>query len=110
MILVDAPFGASGGGWHAAGDLVTVSVPEEVESKLIFKRTFQDFAGFTPGQSSVDFVVDGPKIITAVYNKKVNGGILALLLLIPLAAVVIYFGNRWVWRLVNRPRPTSRRR
>ena len=110
MITVESPYGASGGGWHAAGAQITLSVPQEVESKLIFKKKFQSFAGFPQGRSSIDLSTDGPRVITAVYSTKVNVGILALLLLIPLAAVVLFFANRWIFRLVRTPRRSIRRR
>ena len=103
MVSVESPHGASGGGWHPAGGLVTISVPQEAESKIIFKQAFQGFAGYPEGQSSIDFSVDGPTAITALYNTKVNAGILSLLLLIPLAAVVLFFANRWVLLLVRGP-------
>ena len=104
MVSVEAPYGASGGGWHAAGSVATVSVPEEVGSKVIFKKSFNGFAGFAHDRSSIDFSVDRPMVLTAVYNTKVNAGILSLLLLIPLTAVILFFANRWIMLLVRRPR------
>jgi hypothetical protein len=104
LVVVEAPFGASGGGWHAAGTGITVSVPQEVESKVIFKKSFKGFAGYPQSQSSIDFSVDKPTVITVLYNTGVNAGILSLLLLIPLAAVILFFANRWVTHLVWRPR------
>jgi hypothetical protein len=104
LVVVEAPFGASGGGWHAAGTHITVSVPQELESKVIFKKSFKSFTGYPRGQFSVDFPVDKPTVITALYGTSVNAGILSLLLLIPLAAVILFFANRWVSYLVRRPR------
>ena len=110
MINVVAPFGASGGGWYAAGAPVTVTVPEEVESRLIFKEKFQGFAEFNQEGPTIHFVADGPMTITAIYSRKVNAGILALLLLIPVAAVVLFFGNRWILRILPRRWQVRRRR
>lgn len=109
LVVVEAPFGASGGGWHTAGTGITVSVPQEVESKVIFKKSFKGFTGFPRGQSSIDFPVDKPTVITALYSTGVNAGILSLLLLIPLAAVILFFANRWVTYLVRRRRKLGTR-
>ena len=40
MVSVEAPYGASGDGWHPAGGLATISVPDSAGSKIIFKKTF----------------------------------------------------------------------
>ena len=104
MVLVESAFGSSGGGWHPAGSIATVSVPEEVGFKLVFKRSFNGFAGYPQDRSSIDFSVDQHVVVTAIYNTKVNVGILVLLLLIPLAAVVLFFANRWIMLLIRGPR------
>ena len=104
LVVVEAPFGGSGGGWHVAGTHITVSVPQEVESKVIFKKSFKGFAGYPEKQSSVNFPVDKPTVVTALYGTNVNAGILSLLLLIPLATIILFFANRWMTHLVRRPR------
>ena len=102
MVTVDAPYGAAGGGWQSAGDLVTITVPKEIESKFLFKKSFQGFAGNDSNEPSIDVLVEGPTIVTALYGNRVNFGLLALLLVLPLAAVIIFFGNRWVLLVVRR--------
>ena len=109
MVEVESPYGTSGGGWHTAGTLADISVTEESESKVIFKKSFQSFAGYPKGQSSIEFQVDEPTVVTALYSSKVNAGVLALILLIPLAAVIVFFANRWVMLLVRRPRRAATR-
>ena len=101
MVTVDAPFGASGGGWHKVGSTVIVSVPGQMQSKLIFKRSFEGFPGYPPGRSSIEVLVQEPMVITALYSDGVSVGVLSLFLLLPLVAVVIYFANRWVLLFVQ---------
>ena len=109
MVLVEGPHGSSGGGWHPEGAIATISVPEEAESKIIFKKAFRGYAGFPKGQASIDLQVDRPTVVTPLYSSKVNVGVLILFLLIPLAAVVIFFANRWVMLLVRQPVKTGTR-
>ena len=102
MVTVGAPYGSSGGGWQRVGNLVTVAVPDNIQSKLIFRKSFQGFAGYLGDQPSIEVRVDAPTIIAATYNNDVDLGVLSLLLVIPLAAVLVYFANRWVLLLVRR--------
>ena len=78
------------------GSTVTVSVPDSMQSKLIFKRSFAGFPGYPSGSSSIGVLAQEPTVITALYTDGVNVGVLALFLLLPLVAVVIYVVNRWV--------------
>ena len=101
-VTVIAPFGSAGGGWHRSGSLVKITVPEGVQSKLVFKKSFQGFGDRVAKGTSVEILVDGPITITALYSDGVNVGVLALFLLLPLAAVILFFANRWVLMLVRR--------
>ena len=102
MVTVVSPYGSYGGGWHPVGSVVTVSVPDSVQSRLVFKKSFKGFGDRVARDSSVELLVDGPVVITAIYSDSVNVGILALFLLLPLAAVLLFFGNRWVFLLIRR--------
>lgn len=101
-VLVEAPYGSSGGGWYPSGSLVRITVPESVQSRMVFKKSFTGFGDRVARGTSVEVLVDGPITITALYSDGVNTGVLALFLLLPLAAVLLFFGNRWAFMLLRR--------
>ncbi|MEE9202004.1 MAG: hypothetical protein V3U31_02270, partial [Dehalococcoidia bacterium] len=102
MVTVDAPYGGSGSGWHKVGSTVTVSVPDHLQSKVIFRESFVGFPGYASGKSTVQILVQEPIVLTAVYRSVVDLKVLSLVLLLPLAGVLTYFANRWVMLLVRR--------
>ena len=78
-----------------------ITVPESVQSRLVFKKSFTGFGDRVARGTSVEILVDGPITITALYSDGVSVGVLSLFLLLPLGAVVIYFANRWVLLFVQ---------
>ena len=105
MVIVVAPHGATGGGWHKVGSTVNIAVPESAQSHLIFKQSFAGFGGsveVSGRQPSFDLFVQEPVVITALYNNGVNTGTLALLLLIPFLAVLLYVANKWAQEWMRR--------
>ena len=101
MVKVDAPFGASGNGWHTVGSSVTISVPDSKQSNLVFKESFEGFPGYSRDESTIELLVREPTVVTALYSTGVNIGILVLFLLLPLLAVLIYLAYRWILPLVR---------
>ena len=101
---VEARHGASGAGWYSLGSTATVGVPADTHVRRIFvlKSSFAGFPGYAKGKPTIQVLVEEPTTITAVYETVVDLKVLSLILLLPLAAVIIFFANRWVWVLVRR--------
>ena len=101
---VEARHGASGAGWYTPGSTATVDVPADTHVRRIFvlKSSFAGFPGYARGEPTIQVLVEEPTTITAVYETVVDLKVLSLILLLPLAAVIIFFANRWVWLLVRR--------
>ena len=90
MLKVNAPHGAAGDGWQKVGNVATVSVPSSVSQMFLLNDAFTGFGGYPAGQSSVQVLVNEPTTLTALYRTEPNLAVLALLLLLPLLAVIVY--------------------
>jgi hypothetical protein len=92
MLKVDAPRGASGDGWQKVGNVANVSVPGSYSDSPLLQSTFTNFGGYPVGQSAVQVLVNEPTTLTALYRTEPNLIVLALLLCLPLLAVLVYLG------------------
>jgi hypothetical protein len=115
MLKVNAPHGSAGDGWQKAGNVVTVSVPSTFSEMFLLNSSFTGFGGYPAGQSSIQVVVSEPTTLTALYRTEPNLAVLALLLLLPLLAVVVYVvhrrdGSDWLRAGVERVRAQVRAR
>jgi len=106
VLKVNAPRGATGEGWQKVGNVSTVSVPGLFAENLLLNSAFTGFNGYPPGQSSIQVLVNEPLTLTAQYRTEPNLPVIALLLGLPLVALLVYFGitRSWFIRLSNRVR------
>jgi hypothetical protein len=115
MLKINAPHGAAGDGWQKVGSVATVSVPSSFSDAFLMSSTFSGFGGYPPGQSSIQVLVNEPTTLTALYRTQPNLVVLALLLLLPLLAVIVYLittrgGYGWFRARTNRVRDRIRAR
>jgi hypothetical protein len=108
MLTVNAPNGASGDGWHKAGDVAAVTVPSSVSQMFLLNSTFVGFGGYPAGQSSIQVLVNEPTTLTALYRTEPNLQVLALLLFLPTLAVLVYFSVTRGWLVELRARAQER--
>jgi hypothetical protein len=113
MLKVNAPHGAAGDGWQKVGNVVTVSVPGTFSEMFLLNSSFTNFGGYPAGQSSIQVVVSEPTTLTALYRTEPNLNVLALLLLLPLLAVLVYVahrrgGSNWLRARIDRVRAEVR--
>ena len=90
MLKINAPHGAAGDGWQKAGSVAPVSVPSTFSEMFLLNSTFSGFGGYPPGQSSIQVLVNEPTTLTALYRTEPNLPVLAMVLLLPLLAVIVY--------------------
>jgi hypothetical protein len=90
MLKVNAPHGSAGEGWQKVGSVAAVSVPSSFSEMFLLNSTFSGFGGYPQGQSSIQVLVNEPTTLTALYRTEPNLPVLALLLLLPLLAVIVY--------------------
>ena len=108
MLKVDAPLGVSGDGWQKAGTVASVTVPQFNSTMFLFRNTFAGFSGYAQDQNSVQIMMSEPVSLAALYRTEIDLRVLAVLLLVPFAALILILSYRWVpalWRL--RPRRRS---
>jgi hypothetical protein len=98
---VNAPHGSSGAGWHKEGSIATISVPLSAQKFVVLKSRFVSFPGYGSTAPTIQLLMREPTVVTALYRTEVELRVLALLLLLPLAAVILYFANRWVLLLMR---------
>jgi hypothetical protein len=104
MLKVNAPHGAAGDGWQKVGSVASVSVPSSVSEMFLLNSTFTGFGGYPAGQSSIQVLVNEPTTLTALYRTEPNYLVLALLLGLPLLAVIVYLTITRGWLDVLRAR------
>jgi hypothetical protein len=97
MLKVNAPYGVSGDGWQTAGSVASISVPSAQAQMFLLNSSFVGFGGYPAGQSSIQVLVSGPTTLTALYQTEPNLRVLALLLLLPMLAVLVYLGVTRGW-------------
>jgi hypothetical protein len=90
MLKINAPHGSAGEGWQKAGSVAPVSVPSTFSEMFLLNSTFTGFGGYPQGQSSIQVLVNEPTTVTALYRTEPNLPVLALVLLLPLLAVIVY--------------------
>jgi len=90
MLKINAPHGAAGEGWQKAGSVAPVSVTSTFSEMFLLNSTFSGFGGYPPGQSSIQVLVNEPTTLTALYRTEPNLPVLAMVLLLPLLAVIVY--------------------
>jgi hypothetical protein len=90
MLKVNAPHGSAGEGWQKVGSVAAVSVPSSFSEMFLLNSTFSGFGGYPQGQSSIQVLVNEPTTLTALHRTEPNLPVLALLLLLPLLAVIVY--------------------
>jgi hypothetical protein len=115
MLKVNAPHGSAGDGWQKVGNVVTVSVPSSVSEMFLLNSSFTGFGGYPSGQSSIQVLVSEPTTLTALYRSEPNLVVLALLLGLPLLAVIVYVmymrgGYGWLRARLERIRARVRAR
>jgi len=111
-LIVSSPYGGSGEGWYKEGGDAIIMAPEEPQSMLFFKRTFDAFLGYGDGKMLSDaavatVVVDKPMTITAAYRSEINPKVLFLLVGVVGAGTLAYVGTEWgpgVYRRFRRRR------
>lgn len=116
-ISVEAPHGSAGEGWYPIGSTATVTVPEQVSNRYLFKNQFVRFAGYGPGQATVQILAQEPTTISAVYQTRIDLLVLGLLIVgiaigLPVQLGLIYIVGRWLFSLKRRrsePAPSYRR-
>ncbi len=103
MVTVVGAHGGSGGGWQAVGSIVTVSVPESVENKVIFVSRFKGFPGYVGTKPTMQQLVQAPVTVTALYGTQINLPVLlAIFALAPAAVVIVYIFTVQIRRMVDR--------
>lgn len=109
MVTVVAPYSSSGGGWQKDGNTATIGVPEHIQWRFIFKRSFVGFPGYgSGGNPTLQVLVKEPIAITALYKTEVDLRTLGFLFILPLGGLVLYFINGWVALLLRRKQSEER--
>jgi len=117
MLKVNAPHGSAGDGWQKAGNVASVSVPSSYSEMFLLDSNFTGFGGYPAGQSAIQVLINEPTTVTALYRTQPNLGVLAVLLGLPLLAVIVYLMTTrggwiklraWLERQMNRIRARRR--
>ncbi|MBO0880554.1 MAG: hypothetical protein J2P17_09455 [Mycobacterium sp.] len=107
-LTVNAPYGVSGDGWQQVGSVANITVPNSVAQMFLLNSTFVGFGGYPSGQASIQVLVNEPTTLTALYRTEPNLVVLALILLLPLVAVLVYLGVTRAWFIAWNARARQR--
>ena len=109
MLNVRSPYGASGDGWYDEGEKAIIMAPEEPQSMLFFKRSFDGFLGYgneitLPDQPVTTVQINEPMTVTAVYRSEINPKVLFLLIGVLTIGTLAYAGTEWGPKVYRRMR------
>ena len=105
MVEVEAPYGVTGEGWYAEGEVATIKVPEKPSAIFFLNRSFQGFDGYPNEGPALMLPVTGPLSVTATYQTSVNWAWIFVAIAILAAVGVIYYFSQ---KEYNRRRRRSR--
>jgi len=111
-VTLSSPYGGAGEGWYTQGEKALVMGPEEPQSMLFFKRTFDSLLGTGVETPVIDtptmlVEVNGPMNIVATYKSDINTKVLAIVVSLLVVGILAYVGTEWGPRIWRRLRPKT---
>ena len=105
-VNLSSPYGGAGDDWYTQGEMALIMVPEEPQSMLFFKRTFDSLLGTgdeTPVRDTptASVPVNGPMNIVATYRSDINTKVLAIVVGLLVVGILAYVGTEWGPRILR---------